>query len=162
MKNFLKIGILALSAMMAPQSHASSETPTADIVDTAVAAGDFTTLAAALGAANLVDTLKSEGPFTVFAPLDLAFSRLPGGTVEALLEDIPTLSSILTYHVVGGSLSLRELLMSKDVATVQGGLVKVEKRGGRIFVNDALVVAKVKATNGVIYVIDTVLIPEAK
>lgn len=131
----------------------------ADIVDTAVAAGSFTTLVAAVKAAGLVDTLKSAGPFTVFAPTDAAFAKLPAGTVEGLLKDIPTLTKILTYHVVSGAVMSSDIKGVMSPATVQGGTLKIDPTHG-VKVNDATVVtADIKADNGVIHVIDTVLMP---
>jgi uncharacterized surface protein with fasciclin (FAS1) repeats len=134
-----------------------------DIVDTAVGAGQFTTLVAAVQAAGLVDTLKGPGPFTVFAPTDAAFAKLPGGTVQNLLkpENRATLTRILTYHVVPGRV-LSTDLAGKTAApvTVQGGLLTVDGRSG-VKVNDATVVgADVLTSNGVIHVIDTVLMPK--
>ncbi|MFN7728250.1 MAG: fasciclin domain-containing protein [Bdellovibrio sp.] len=148
------------STAFAKSDCGNSQRPSQDIVDTAVSAGKFKTLAAALGAAGLVETLKSEGPFTVFAPTDAAFAKLPAGTVEALLGDIPTLTKILTYHVVGGALSVTDLASIKMVRTVNGQVVEIRMDQGRLFINGSQVVAKpVKATNGIIYVIDAVLLP---
>lgn len=135
----------------------------ADIVDTAVAAGQFKTLAAALTAAGLIDTLKGDGPFTVFAPTDEAFAKLPAGTVENLLkpENKEKLKAILLYHVVSGKVPASEVvkLNGQDVKTVQGGTVKVDTSNG-VKVNSSTVVkTDIKARNGVIHVIDTVLIP---
>jgi len=142
-------------------SMAANE-PSADIVDTAVAAGSFNTLVAAVQAAGLVDTLKGEGPFTVFAPTDEAFAKLPGGTVEFLLkpENKDQLIAVLTYHVVSGK------VMSADIAgqrvapdTVQGRPLAINATSG-VMVNQARVVAAdIEATNGVIHVIDAVLLP---
>ncbi|MGD0396578.1 MAG: fasciclin domain-containing protein [Nitrososphaerales archaeon] len=141
-----------------------------DIVDTAVAAGTFKTLVAAVQAAGLVQTLKSPGPFTVFAPSDAAFAALPKGTVEGLLKDIPKLSSILTYHVVPGRVSASDVMnMTKgktaEVKTVQGQPVTLKTQGilsKSVYVNDAKVVkADIGTTNGVIHVIDKVIMPEA-
>jgi uncharacterized surface protein with fasciclin (FAS1) repeats len=146
-------------------TRAAAPAPAArrDIVDTAVGAGQFTTLVAAVQAAGLVDTLKGPGPFTVFAPTDAAFAKLPGGTVQNLLkpENRATLTKILTYHVVPGRV-LSTDLAGKTAApvTVQGGLLTVDGRSG-VKVNDATVVgADVLTTNGVIHVIDTVLMPK--
>jgi uncharacterized surface protein with fasciclin (FAS1) repeats len=134
-----------------------------DIIDVAVGAGSFNTLAAALGAAGLVDTLKGKGPFTVFAPTDAAFAKLPAGTVENLLkpENRAQLVSILTYHVVPGDIRASQLLGRVTPATtVQGGRVSVNGQGGRVRVNGVSVInADVLASNGVIHVIDTVLMP---
>jgi uncharacterized surface protein with fasciclin (FAS1) repeats len=131
----------------------------ADIIDTAVSAGSFTTLVAAIQAAGLVDTLKGAGPFTVFAPTDDAFAKLPEGTVDALLKDIPQLKKILTYHVVSGSVMAADVVKLTSAATVEGSEVKIDASNG-VKVNDATVVTPdVAADNGVIHVIDTVLIP---
>lgn len=135
----------------------------ADIVDTAIAAGQFNTLVAAVQAAGLVDTLKGEGPFTVFAPTDAAFAKLPAGTVESLLlpENRDTLVAILTYHVVPGKIMSADIAGAiTDVATVQGGMLSVNATDG-VKVNDATVVtADIETDNGVIHVIDTVVIPQ--
>lgn len=135
----------------------------ADIVDTAIAAGQFNTLVAAVQAAGLVDTLKGAGPFTVFAPTDAAFAKLPAGTVESLLlpENRDTLVAILTYHVVPGKIMSADIAGAiTDVATVQGGMLSVNATDG-VKVNDASVVtADIETDNGVIHVIDTVVIPQ--
>jgi len=131
----------------------------ADIVDTAVNAGDFTTLVAAVKAADLVDTLKGKGPFTVFAPTDAAFAKLPEGTVDELLKDTPKLKKILTYHVVSGKVMAADAKKLKSATTVEGSDVKINASKG-VKVNDSTVTtADVAADNGVIHVIDTVLIP---
>ncbi len=160
-RNFLKI-TTATMLMVATSGSVTAGGHSADIVDTAVAAGSFTTLVAAVQAAGLVDTLKGEGPFTVFAPTDEAFAALPEGTVEDLLkpENIDTLTAILTYHVVSGK------VMSADIAgkelmaeTVQGGSISVNATNG-VMINGANVVqADIEASNGVIHVIDAVLMP---
>ena len=133
----------------------------ADIVDTAVAAGAFTTLVTAVKAAGLVDTLKGPGPFTVFAPTDEAFAKLPAGTLEAVLADNAKLTAILTYHVVAGKVMAADVvgLNGKTAATVQGGGLKIDTTNG-VKVGDATVTtADIVCSNGVILVIDTVLIP---
>jgi uncharacterized surface protein with fasciclin (FAS1) repeats len=133
-----------------------------DIVDTAVAAGSFKTLAAAVAAAGLVDTLKGKGPFTVFAPTDEAFAKLPAGTVDALLKDIPKLAGILTYHVVAGKVMAADVLKldGKSAKTVQGGDVKISTAGG-VRLNGTSNVTKtdVECSNGVIHIIDAVILP---
>ena len=133
-----------------------------DIIDTAVAAGTFKTLAAAVTAAGLVPTLKGAGPFTVFAPSDEAFAKLPAGTVEALLADIPKLSAILTYHVVAGKVMAADVLTmnGQSAATVNGASVKISTTHG-VQLNDGINVTAtdIVCTNGVIHVIDAVLIP---
>jgi uncharacterized surface protein with fasciclin (FAS1) repeats len=131
----------------------------ADIVDTAVGAGQFNTLVAAVKAAGLVETLKGPGPFTVFAPNDAAFAKLPAGTVEALLKDKAKLASILTYHVVAGKVMAKDV-KAGDVKTVQGSMISIKTAGG-VTVNNAKVIATdVAADNGVIHVIDTVILPK--
>ena len=131
----------------------------ADIVDTAVSAGSFKTLVAAVQAAGLVDTLKGAGPFTVFAPTDEAFSKLPAGTVDSLLKVIPQLTKILTYHVVSGKVLSSDVVKLDKATTVQGSDVKIDASNG-VKVNDATVVTPdVEADNGVIHVIDSVLLP---
>ena len=134
-----------------------------DIVDTAVNAGSFKTLAAALKAAGLVDTLKSKGPFTVFAPTDEAFKKLPAGTVETLLkpENKDKLVAILTYHVVAGKVLAADVVKLTKAKTVQGSDVKITVADGKVMVNDANVVkTDIACGNGVIHVIDTVLLPK--
>lgn len=131
-----------------------------DIVDTAVSAGSFNTLVAAVKAAGLVDTLKSAGPFTVFAPTDAAFAKLPAGTVEGLLKNPEKLKKILTYHVVSGDVMAADVVKLSEAKTVEGSEVKIMVRGGKVMVNNAHVVkADIKCTNGVIHVIDTVIMP---
>lgn len=130
-----------------------------DIVDTAINAGSFDTLVAAVKAAGLVDTLKGKGPFTLFAPNDEAFAKLPEGTVDGLLKDIPQLKKILTYHVVSGKVMAADVAKMKSAKTVEGSDVKIDARKG-VKVNNATVSnADVKADNGVIHIIDTVLMP---
>ena len=131
----------------------------ADIVDTAVQAGSFTTLVAAVKAAGLVDTLKGPGPFTVFAPTDEAFAKLPEGTVEALLKDIPKLTKILTYHVVAGKVTAADVVKLTSATTVEGSTVKIDASHG-VKINDSTVTTPdVAVDNGVIHIIDTVLLP---
>jgi uncharacterized surface protein with fasciclin (FAS1) repeats len=137
----------------------------ADIVDTAVAAGTFKTLVAAVQAAGLVDTLKGEGPFTVFAPTDDAFAKLPKGTVEGLLKDKPKLTAILTYHVVSGAVKAVDVVAHKNITTLQGQDLKIDAAKWHLHksvkINDANVVkADIEADNGVIHVIDKVLLPK--
>jgi len=134
-----------------------------DIVDTAVAAGSFQTLVAAVQAAGLVETLKGEGPFTVFAPTDQAFAKLPAGTVEELLkpENKAKLQAILTYHVVGGKVLAQDVVGMTDAKTVQGGKVSFTAKDGKVMVNEAQIVkTDIMASNGVIHVIDTVILPK--
>jgi uncharacterized surface protein with fasciclin (FAS1) repeats len=136
-----------------------------DIVETAVKAGKFKTLAAALGAADLVETLKGKGPFTVFAPTDEAFAKLPKGTVEMLLkpENKEKLIAILKYHVVAGKVTSGEVLKMKTAKTVQGETVAISKKGDAAMINESkLVKTDIEASNGIIHVIDTVLMPPEK
>ena len=130
-----------------------------DIVDTAINAGSFNTLVTAITAAGLDTALKGPGPFTVFAPTDEAFSKLQSGTVESLLEDIPLLRKILEYHVVSGKVTSADVVKLKSADTVEGTALKIDASNG-VKVNDATVVTPdVEADNGIIHVIDTVLIP---
>jgi uncharacterized surface protein with fasciclin (FAS1) repeats len=133
-----------------------------DIVDTAVAAGQFKTLAAALQAADLVETLKGKGPFTVFAPTDEAFAKLPAGTVESLLkpENKEKLIAVLTYHVVPGKVMAADVVKLKEAKTVQGKAAKITVKDGKVMVDAANVVkTDIAAANGVIHVIDAVILP---
>jgi transforming growth factor-beta-induced protein len=135
--------------------------PPGDIVETAVADGRFTTLAAALGAADLVETLQGEGPFTVFAPTDDAFAALPEGTVEALLADIPALTDILLYHVVSGKVMAEDVVTLNSAETVLGQDVSIRVENGNVFINNAqVIITDIEPSNGVIHVIDTVLLPQ--
>jgi len=150
---------IALTAATVMSTPAFSAGHSMDIVDTAVSAGTFTTLVAAVEAAGLVDTLKGEGPFTVFAPTDEAFAALPAGTLEALLADPEALAKILTYHVVAGKVMSGDLTNGMMATTVNGANITIMTEDG-VMVNDANVIAAdIEASNGVIHVIDTVLIP---
>jgi len=155
---------LASAAVAASLVLSTGFARAADIVDTAVAAGSFTTLVAAVKAAGLVDTLKGPGPFTVFAPTDTAFAALPAGTVENLLkpENKAKLVSILTYHVLPGRVMSSDIAGKKlDPKTVEGQTVAVDASGAGIRVNDATVTkADIGTDNGVIHVIDKVLLPK--
>jgi len=144
-------------------THLAAENKTthekADIVDTAISAGSFTTLVEAVKAAGLVETLKGEGPFTVFAPTDEAFAKLPAGTIDGLLKDKKKLTQILTYHVVPGKVMAKDVAAISSAKTVNGAQLKIDSSSG-VKINDASVVkADVETSNGVIHVIDTVLIP---
>ena len=147
------------------QAPAHSAAPTQKtIAQVATEAGTFKTLVAALGAAGLVETLQGPGPFTVFAPTDAAFAKLPAGTVEALLADREKLAAILTYHVVSGKVMAGDIVRANGAkpATVNGQTLDAVVRGGKVYVNGAQVTsADVGASNGVIHVIDTVLLPPA-
>jgi uncharacterized surface protein with fasciclin (FAS1) repeats len=143
------------------QGYAPAAAPAGDIIETATSAGSFTTLAKALEAAGLVETLKGEGPFTVFAPTDEAFAKLPEGTLDALLKDKTKLTAILTYHVVPGNITAAQVAAMTSAKTVNGKELSIAATGGKVTVGKATVTqADVKATNGVIHVIDTVLLPE--
>ncbi len=138
-------------------------TSQSDIVDTAVSAGQFQTLAAALTAADLVDTLKGDGPFTVFAPTDDAFAKLPEGTVETLLkpENKDQLVAVLTYHVVAGKVAAEDVVKLDSATTVNGEAVSITVADGGVRVDNANVVATdIEASNGIIHVIDTVILPK--
>jgi uncharacterized surface protein with fasciclin (FAS1) repeats len=158
---FKRTGILAVVAAAALTSNAKA----ADIVDTAASAGSFSTLVAAVEAAGLVETLKGEGPFTVFAPTDEAFAKLPEGTVENLLkpENKEQLVAILTYHVVPGKVMSGDLAGKTTTAnTVEGSPVEIDASGSAVMVEEATVSqADIETDNGVIHVIDTVILPES-
>jgi uncharacterized surface protein with fasciclin (FAS1) repeats len=159
---------LAAAAMVGGTLAAGSTTlgATADknIIDTAVAAGQFKTLAAAINSAGLTKTLEGPGPFTVFAPTDAAFAKLPAGTVDNLLkpENKAQLVAVLTYHVVPGEVTAADVVKLNEAKTVSGKMIAVHKVGDNVMVNDARVVtADIPASNGVIHVIDNVLLPPA-
>jgi len=169
------IAIIALAVMMFTNEPAEVEAPVAtpevtetaevvevtqkNIVETAVEAGTFTTLVAAVQAAGLAETLSGPGPFTVFAPTDEAFAKLPEGTVESLLADPEALAGILTYHVVAGKVMAADVVTLTEAETVQGGVLTIDASNG-VMVNDATVTATdIETSNGVIHVIDTVLLP---
>jgi uncharacterized surface protein with fasciclin (FAS1) repeats len=146
-------------AALIAASSAAVAAQEVDIIDTAKAAGSFNTLLTAIDAAGLTETLKSKGPFTVFAPTDAAFAKLPAGTVEALLKDKAKLTKILTYHVVPGEIMAKDVKAGK-VTTVEGSKLNVTRGSNGVKVDKANVIGTdVMATNGVIHVIDTVVIP---
>jgi uncharacterized surface protein with fasciclin (FAS1) repeats len=152
----------AASAQMAADHKGMKMEKT--IVDVAVANGSFKTLVAALKAADLVTALQGTGPFTVFAPTDAAFAKLPAGTVDALLKDPKKLASILTYHVLSGKVMAADVIKGNGAkpATLNGAALDIQVRGGKVYVNGAQVtLADVAASNGVIHVIDTVVLPPA-
>lgn len=151
MKKTLIASLLALGIAFSAQAK--------DIVDTAVAAGSFKTLATALGAAGLVDTLKGKGPFTVFAPTDEAFAKIPKADLDALLKDKAKLTAVLTYHVVPGKVMAADVKAGK-VKTVQGSELTVSTMGGVKVDNAHVVQTDIVADNGVIHVIDSVLMPK--
>jgi uncharacterized surface protein with fasciclin (FAS1) repeats len=161
MNRFTRIGAGVASLILAAAAFAAP--PAQDIVDTAVAAGSFKTLVAAVQAAGLVDTLKGAGPFTVFAPTDEAFAKLPPGTVEDLLkpENKSKLVAILTYHVVAGKVMAKEAMKLHEAKTVNGEELMLKTSMGSVTINNAKVVkADIVCSNGVIHVIDTVLLPK--
>lgn len=161
-----KAPIMALVAVVASIGTAApSFAQEKDIVDVATSAGDFSTLLAAAKAAGLVETLKGEGPYTVFAPTDEAFAKLPAGTVEDLLkpENRAKLKAILTYHVVPGKVMSKEVVKMSTAKTVQGQAVDIEVMDGKVMIDGAKVVqADIEAKNGVIHVIDTVILPDTE
>ncbi len=146
-------------ALAAPPKQATS-----DIVDTAVADGRFTTLATALTEAGLIDTLKGPGPFTVFAPTDDAFAKLPAGALDGLLADKDELTRVLTYHVVSGKVMAADVVNLTSADTVAGMPVSIKVDGGNVFLNDnsQVIITDIETSNGVIHVIDTVLLPPAE
>ena len=162
-KYFQLTTLVAATFMLAATTFAGNYgKKQSDIVDTAVAAGDFTTLAAALQAGGLIDTLKSDGPFTVFAPTDAAFAKLPQETVESLLlpENREKLVEILTYHVVPGKVGASDVITLSSAQTANGSDVEIRVENDTVFINDSRVVATdIWASNGVIHVVDTVILP---
>ena len=165
MKN-LMLAVAAVAFVAAPLSaqmpgHDMMKKPQMNIVETAVTAGSFNTLVAAVKAAGLVDVLSGDGPFTVFAPTDEAFAKLPDGTVESLLEDTEKLTAILTYHVVAGKVTADQVVDLTEAATVNGQSIDISVGSAGVMVDNAMVVAAdIMATNGVIHVIDSVILPE--
>ena len=157
------LGAFALASFASADHHKGA---TADIVDTAVAAGSFKTLAAALGKAGLVETMKGEGPFTVFAPTDEAFAKLPAGTVESLLkpENKQKLIDILTYHVVAGKVMAKTAVTLDKATALNKKDIALEVKSEALYLNGnaKVIKADVKCSNGVIHVIDTVILPPAK
>jgi uncharacterized surface protein with fasciclin (FAS1) repeats len=162
----LGAGVAALTlSLLAPTSAfaGGSSMPSKDIVDTAVSAGSFKTLTTALEAAGLVETLKGKGPFTVFAPTDAAFAKLPEGTLRSLLmpANKQKLKSILTYHVVAGNVKAADVIKLSSAKTLNGQSITIKVVNGKVLINGATVVkADIAATNGTIHVIDTVLMPK--
>ena len=154
--------ILVLFVAVGTLVSVGSSTPSEEknIVETAIAAGSFGTLVTAVKAAGLVETLSGPGPFTVFAPTDDAFAKLPAGTIDALLKDIPKLKAVLTYHVVAGKTMASDVVKLSSAKTVNGQSVTIKVEGGTVMVDKAKVIkTDIAGSNGVIHVIDTVLIP---
>jgi uncharacterized surface protein with fasciclin (FAS1) repeats len=159
----LGILFLVFSAVSVNAQDMNKSKELKDIVTTAVDAGSFKTLATALTEAGLIETLKGKGPFTVFAPTDDAFAKLPKGTLENLLKDKNALKNILLYHVVSGEVMASDVIKLKDAKTVEGSKVMIKLKDGNVMINNAKVTtADVKASNGVIHIIDTVLLPPTK
>ena len=159
MKQLFVVAALGLAVAALGPVQASDKAGK-DIVDTAVGAGKFTTLVTAVKAAGLVETLKGDGPFTVFAPTDEAFAKIPKAKLEALLKDKHALAAVLTYHVVPGKVMAADVVKLDSATTAQGKAVKISAADGKVKVNGATVVkADIACTNGVIHVIDTVLMP---
>ena len=153
----------AVAALATVPANAEAQTHPKDIVETALEAGSFTTLAAALEAADLVSVLQGQGPFTVFAPTDDAFAKLPEGTVEALLADKEKLTKVLTYHVVAGKVTSDAVVKISEAETVAGIKAPVEVSMGNVYVAGAKVItADVQASNGIIHIIDTVMLPPSE
>jgi transforming growth factor-beta-induced protein len=151
--------IHVIDSVLLPPAPEEAAAPK-DIVDTAIADGRFTTLVAAVQAAELVDTLKGEGPFTVFAPTDEAFAKLPAGTVDALLKDIPTLKNILLYHVVSGKVMAADVVTLTSANTALEKPVTVKVDMGKVYINESeVIITDIETSNGVIHVIDSVLLP---
>jgi uncharacterized surface protein with fasciclin (FAS1) repeats len=158
---FYLLGLAALVVLASGLSAAAGSTKS-DIVDTAVAAGSFNTLATALKEAELIETLKGPGPFTVFAPTDDAFAKLPPGTIEALLKDKAKLRAILTYHVVPGKVMAADVLKLNSAKTVNGQSVPIRVKDGAVLVDNARVLkTDIATSNGVIHVIDSVILPKS-
>lgn len=153
-------GALLSLVVTVPALAGTDKSSLPDVVDTAVAAGNFKTLATALQAAGLVETLKGPGPFTVFAPTDEAFTKLPAGTVEALLKDKQRLAAILTYHVVPGRVMAAEVVKMTAAKTVQGGSLAIRADKGVTVDGVKVVKTDIQAGNGIIHVIDAVLMPK--
>jgi len=153
-------GLVAAMAINGFAANIGAANADQDIVDTAVEAGSFKTLAAALQAADLISTLKSEGPFTVFAPTDAAFAKIPKADLDALLKDKAALTEVLTYHVVSGKVMAADVVKLTQANTVEGSPVKIKVVDGKVMINNANVSATdIAASNGVIHVIDTVIMP---
>jgi uncharacterized surface protein with fasciclin (FAS1) repeats len=154
---------MAIMATPVTAQMAKATLPNPDIVDVAVSAGSFNTLVAAVKAAGLVETLKGDGPFTVFAPTDEAFAKLPAGTVEALLkpENKAKLKAILTYHVIAGKVMAKDAAGLTSAETVQGQSISIKAKNGSVWVDNAQVIkTDIAASNGVIHVIDAVILPK--
>jgi len=162
-RNFttLLVAVLVISVLTFASTGSMNKMGKKSIVETAVSAGQFKTLVTAVKAADLVEVLSGPGPFTVFAPTDDAFAKLPEGTVEALLQNKEQLKAVLTYHVVAGKVMASDVVNLKSAATVNGQQVTIKVKGGTVMVDNAKVVmTDIECTNGVIHVIDTVILPK--
>jgi uncharacterized surface protein with fasciclin (FAS1) repeats len=156
LKRWIVCFVLAAVSLTAASNSATQK----DIVDTAVEAGSFTTLVKAVKAADLVETLKGRGPFTVFAPTDEAFAKLPAGTLESLLQNPEKLTAVLTYHVVPGKVMAADVVKLKKAKTVQGSEARIRVSGNQVMIDEAKVVkTDIGCSNGVIHVIDSVILP---
>ena len=165
MKRFMMAVALVGAAVLAPRvAQAQGMAPEKDIVETAVGAGTFNTLAKALTAAGLIETLKGPGPFTVFAPTDAAFAKLPPAVLTGLLADKAKLTAVLTYHVVPGAVMASQVVGLSEATTVQGSKVAIRVVNGKVVLNgnSTVTATDIKAKNGVIHVIDTVILPPTK
>jgi uncharacterized surface protein with fasciclin (FAS1) repeats len=157
-RSLLNLTVLSAALVVSAASYASAK---ADIVDTAVAAGSFNTLVTAVKAAELVDTLKGAGPFTVFAPNDAAFAKIPAADLQALLKDKAALGNVLTYHVVAGKVMASDVVKLTSAKTVQGQELKIAVKDGVVYVDGAKVISTdIETSNGVIHVIDSVVLPK--
>jgi uncharacterized surface protein with fasciclin (FAS1) repeats len=157
-RSLLNLTVLSAALVVSAATYASAR---ADIVDTAVAAGSFNTLVTAVKAADLVDTLKGTGPFTVFAPNDAAFAKVPAADLEALLKDKAALANVLTYHVVAGKVLAADVVKLTSATTVQGQDLKIAVKEAVVYVNGAKVISTdIETSNGVIHVIDAVVLPQ--
>lgn len=162
-KNFIGILVLAVAFLIFGTAQLNASRSEKTIVETAVEAGMFNTLVTAVKTAGLVETLSGDGPFTVFAPTDDAFAKLPEGTVEALLEDVEKLTSILTYHVVSGKVMASDVVNMTSAKTVNGQSLTITVKDGTVMVDNAKVIkTDIVCSNGVIHVIDTVVLPNNK
>lgn len=159
-KSLLVLAFAAFFSTASLAEHHGDKEAKMDIVDTAVAAGSFNTLAAALTEAGLVNTLKEGGPFTVFAPTDEAFAKIPAADLEAILADKEKLTAILTYHVVSGKVMASDVASLTSADTIQGSSIAIDTTAGVTINNAKVVKTDIEASNGVIHVIDTVLVPQ--
>ena len=159
MKSIAKVLLLVSTLLVLPFAQAEHHGMKKDIVETAVSAGNFQTLATALTVAGLIDTLKGPGPFTVFAPTDAAFAKIPAADLKALLADKAALTKVLTYHVVAGKVLASDVVKLDSATTVEGGTVAIDTANGVKVDNANVVTTDIIASNGVIHVIDSVLMP---